>query len=174
VRDAVAGDLFPEYADVENLRHGMEPERDSGQLSRRSAHRNPGSPRAPAQSLNAPGTSIEVPVPVLKFSVFHGYPAELIAQWCGVDRATATLWKQNKRKASRQALRLFTLHRDGQILGDAWRGWGVRDDKIFDPDGYGTTEPQLRGYCIMMQYAAELARRDPQEQERFFALLAQG
>jgi Putative ATPase subunit of terminase (gpP-like) len=112
-------------------------------------------------------------VPVLKFSVFQGYPAELIAQWCGVDPATAALWKQNKRKASRQALRLFTLHRDGRILGDAWRGWAVRDGQIFDPDGNGTTEPQLRGYWIMMQYAAELARRDPQEQDRFFALLAQ-
>lgn len=110
-------------------------------------------------------------MPVLKFSVFHGYPAELIAQWCGVDRATATLWKQNKRRASRQALRLFTLHRDGRILGDAWQGWVVRDAKIVDPDGNSTTEAQLRGYWIMMQYAGELARRDPEEQERFFALL---
>jgi hypothetical protein len=103
--------------------------------------------------------------------LFHGYPAELIAQWCGVDRATATLWKQNKRKASRQALRLFTLHRDGRILGDSWNGWAVRDGEIVDPDGNATTEAQLRGYSIMMQFAAELARRDPEEQQRFFALL---
>jgi len=151
----------------------MEPERDSRQSSRRSATENPESHRASALNLDEPGTSYEVPVPVLKFSVFHGYPASLIAQWCGVDRATATLWKQNKRKASRQALRLFTLHRDGRILGDAWPGWAVRDGKIVDPDGNETTEAQLRGYWIMMQYAAELARRDPQERERFFALLRQ-
>jgi hypothetical protein len=27
------------------------------------------------------------------------------------------------------------------------------------------------GYWVVMQYAAALARRDPEEQERFFALL---
>lgn len=45
-------------------------------------------------------------------SIFYSFPAHVIARWCGVSPVTASLWKQNKRKPSRQALRLFALHRD--------------------------------------------------------------
>ena len=49
-------------------------------------------------------------------NLFYGYPAELIAEWCAVSRKTAELYKRGVRKPSRQALRLFCLHRDGKIL----------------------------------------------------------
>jgi hypothetical protein len=163
----------------------MEPARDSGQSSRRdsevlregacrgsSAQKNP-EPTCPALSIDEPGTSVEVPVPVLKFSIFYGYPASLIAAWCGVAPATALLWKQNKRKPSLQALRLFTLHRDEMLLGEPWRGWKVRGDTLVDPDGNATNQRQLRAYWLIVQYASELSKRDPIEYERFHALLRQ-
>jgi hypothetical protein len=112
-------------------------------------------------------------MPVLKFSIFYAFPAKLIAAWCGVSPATAALWKQNKRKPSLQALRLFTLHRDELLLGEAWRGWKVRGGALVDPDGNATTQRQLRAYWLIVQYAAELSRRDPLEYERFHALLRQ-
>lgn len=107
------------------------------------------------------------------FGIFYGYPAKLIAEWCRVSPATASLWKQNKRKPSLQALRLFTLHRDESLLGEPWRGWKIRGATLVDPDGNATTQAQLRAYWLIMQYAAELAKRDPAEQDRFYALLRQ-
>jgi Phage protein len=151
----------------------MEPARDSRQSSRRSATENPESHRASALSFDEPGTSVEVPVPVLKFSIFYSFPARVIAAWCGVSPATAALWKQNKRKPSLQALRLFTLHRDELILGEAWRGWRVRAGAIVDPEGNATSQAQLRAYWLIMQYAAELARRNPADYDHFQSLLRQ-
>jgi hypothetical protein len=34
-----------------------------------------------------------------------------------------------------QARRLFLLHREGRVLGDAWAGWRVHADRIVDPEG---------------------------------------
>jgi len=162
------------YTDRKNWRHGNgQPVRDSRQSSRRSATENPESHRASALSIDEPGTSVEVPVPVLKFSIFYAFPANLIARWCGVSPATAMLWKQNKRKPSLQALRLFTLHRDELLLGEPWRGWKVRGATIVDPDGNATSQTQLRAYWLIVQYASELSKRDPIEYERFQSLLAQ-
>ena len=89
----------------------------------------------------------------------------------GPSPATASLWKQNKRKPSRQALRLFTLHRDELLLGEPWRGWKVRGATLVDPDGNATSQAQLRAYWLIMQYAAELARRDPADYQHFQSLL---
>lgn len=36
---------------------------------------------------------------------FYGYPAELVARWCGVSLSTTRAWKAGRRKPSRQALR---------------------------------------------------------------------
>jgi hypothetical protein len=99
-------------------------------------------------------------------SIFYGYPAALVARWCGVSPATASLWKQNKRKPSRQALRLFALHRDELMLGEAWRG-----DRR--PRGNATSQAQLRAYWLIMQYASELARRNPADYKHFQSLLRQ-
>lgn len=105
-------------------------------------------------------------------SVFYGYPAEVVARWCGVSVSTAAAWKANKRKPSRQALRIFTLHRDGRVLGDAWAGWEVQEGVIRDPEGNCTTEAQLRNYALIVQLARELARHDPRWKADFERLLA--
>ena len=104
-------------------------------------------------------------------SIFYGYPSPLIAQWCGVSGKTAALYKAGARKPSRQALRLFTLHRDGRVLDQDWRGWSVRDAKLVDPAGNATSRGQLQGYAMILQWVAEIASRSPQTQEQYFDLL---
>ncbi len=110
---------------------------------------------------------------VHKFSIFHGYPPELIAQWCGVTVDTAKLYKAGSRKASRAVLRLFVLHRDGRVLGEGWRGWCARADTIADPDGNVTSARQLVAYFYVMQFAAALAARDPRLEREWHDLLKQ-
>lgn len=106
-------------------------------------------------------------------SIFYSYPPQLIARWCSVSIETASSWKAGSRRPSRQALKLFALHRDQRVLGDAWRDWKLQDGVIIDPEGNSTTQAQLRAYWLIMQYAAELARRDPQAYEHFQSLLRQ-
>ena len=89
------------------------------------------------------------------------------------DRAavpTAQLYRIGGRKPSRQALRLFTLH---SVLGDGWEGWQVRKEFLIDPEGNRTTQAQLRGLYIILQFAGDLARRssDPADREHYWELL---
>lgn len=79
-------------------------------------------------------------------TIFYGYPPELIARWCGVSEHTAYLYKIGARKPSRQALRLFTLHRDGRVLGPEWRDWAIHKDRLVSPEGQETTQNQLAAY----------------------------
>lgn len=110
-------------------------------------------------------------MPARPLSIFYGYPPELIARWCGVSVHTAYLYKIGKRKPSRQALRLFTLHRDEQVLGPEWRDWIIRKDRIVSPEGQETTLAQLNSYWLIIQYARELAYRDPESRDEFHRLL---
>lgn len=104
-------------------------------------------------------------------TIFYGYPPELIARWCGVTQHTAYLYKIGARKPSRQALRLFTLHRDGRVLGPEWREWAVHKDKLISPEGKETTHGQLNAYWLVMQLARELASKDPDVYEDFNRIL---
>jgi hypothetical protein len=117
------------------------------------------------------GTSTEAPMAVHKFSIFNGYPPELIAQWCGVTVDTAKLYKSGARKASRAVLRLFVLHRDGRVLGEGWQGWQARAGTIADPDGNVTSARQLMNYFFVMQFAAALAAQDPRTVREWHDLL---
>src|SRR5687768_2705977 len=69
-------------------------------------------------------------------AVFYGYPVELIQRRCSVSRQTAYLHKTGVRKPSKQALRLFVLHRDGRVLDDYWKGFAVH--------GYAKPVGQMR------------------------------
>lgn len=104
-------------------------------------------------------------------SMFYGYPVTLIVSWCQVSRVTARLYKSGVRQPSKAAFRLFTLHRDGRVLGDGWDGWSVHHGALVDPDGNATTQTQLRAYWIIVQLAAELASRDPRSHGRLHELL---
>jgi hypothetical protein len=103
-------------------------------------------------------------------SIFYGYPPELIAQWCGVSVATARRWKRAG-GASRTALRLFALYRDGKVLDGHWPGWTAHNGVLTDPEGNSTSQTQLRAYWLVMQLAADLASRDPESRQRYWDLL---
>lgn len=109
----------------------------------------------------------------LKFSIFYGYPAELIAEWCCVSLRQARNLKAGKTKPSKPVVRLFLLHRDRRVLTTHWRGWVVKENALVDPDGNETTRAQLHGYWLIMQYAREIAReRGPDAYAEFVKLLA--
>jgi hypothetical protein len=103
--------------------------------------------------------------------VFYGYPLELIARWCGVSAQTALLYKTGARKPSRQALRLFTLHRDRRVLGPEWNEWVVKGDRLVSPEDNEFTQGQLRAYILVMQLARELASKDPTKLEQYYEIL---
>jgi hypothetical protein len=87
--------------------------------------------------------------------------------------ATARAYKDGSRKPSRQALKLFSLHRQELVLGPEWRGFTIRGGTIVDPAGVATTRAQLEGYQIIMQWAAFIASRNPELQREFYDLLKQ-
>jgi hypothetical protein len=97
---------------------------------------------------------------VTYLSPFYGYSPKLIASWCGVSVQTARSYKNGSKRPSRSVMRLFRLHRELRVLGEAWEGWQIRDEGIVDPDGNLTTRTQLSAYWIIMQFAAEVARTD--------------
>ena len=109
---------------------------------------------------------------ILSFNVFHGYPAWVIAQWCGVSLSTARAYKSGKRRPPRPVLRLWSLYRDRRVLGSEWEGWLIQANTLVDPDGNVTTLNQLRAYCFVMQLAAAQARElGPDAQDRFYEVV---
>jgi hypothetical protein len=95
-----------------------------------------------------------------RLTAFYGFPAELIASWCGVEVETARGWKSGKSVPSRQSLMLFVLHRDRRVLGDGWQDWIVDGEALIDPEGNSTSQGLLRAYALVVQYVVERARID--------------
>lgn len=107
--------------------------------------------------------------------LFYGYPAPLIAEWCCVTLHHAYRLKAGTSKPSGAVLKLFKLHARHQLLGAEWKGWQVIGDRLVDPEGGDFTQNRLRGYSMMMQYAAELARNAGGDaRDRYFELLEAG
>lgn len=116
------------------------------------------------------------PGPPVVFTIFYGYPAALVAEWCGVSVATARRYKLGKRKPSKSVAKLFLLHRDRRVLGPQWRGWVVKDDSIVDPDNNETSRLQLHNYFWILQFARRLTadREDARLHQEFEKLLGTG
>lgn len=101
-------------------------------------------------------------------SVFYGYSAERLAEWCCVEVETARRWKRAEASPSPQAQRLFELHRDWHVMSSpAWAGWRVKGDVLVDPEGNETTQGQLRAYSLVYQLARELMRDNEAAKARF-------
>lgn len=94
------------------------------------------------------------------YGAFYGFPAEVIADWCGVSVRTAARWKDGRNRPSPSALKLFELHRDRRILGKEWNGWLINQATLVDPEGNSTTQGQLRAYAHVYALCSELAKRD--------------
>jgi hypothetical protein len=105
--------------------------------------------------------------PRIVSGIFYEYPADLVAEICGVSLETVARWKSGEVTPSRPALRLFDLHRRRKVLASpSWEGWVVKGDALVDPDGNETTQTQLRAYYFVYQLAAELAPGSPEASER--------
>ena len=110
--------------------------------------------------------------PPIPQAVFWGYPASVLREWCRVSDTTARLYKSGVRRPSKAVLRLFILHRDRRVLGEAWEGWRLVDDKLWSPEGIGLTQGQIRAYQQVYALAFELARRGSPERELLDRILA--
>ena len=88
-------------------------------------------------------------IPTSPASPFYGYPAEVIAEWCGVSVGTAEHYKAGRRKPPTPVLRLFRLFRDGKVLGRDWNGYKVDSEKLFGPDGRPITAAQLSHFSLV-------------------------
>ena len=104
-------------------------------------------------------------IPTSPASPFYGYPAEVIAEWCGVSVGTAEHYKAGRRKPPTPVLRLFRLYRDGKILDEAWSDYRVSSGSLYGPDGRAVKPSHL---AMMGLVWHALAERDP---ESYFALL---
>lgn len=104
-------------------------------------------------------------------SIFDGYPAEVIAQWCGVSVATACAWKRGAAKPGRPALRLFTLFREGKVLGAEWRRCVIRGDRLYDQAGKSLSVAQIEHYELLLQWAAHLTNDNPRYRAEYDELL---
>ena len=91
-------------------------------------------------------------------TIFYGYPAKIIAEWCGVSIKSADHYKKGTRFPSKPVARLFLLHRDAKILGSDWDGWKVRGEILYSPEGIPWTQNQLRGFNWILELARE---KDP-------------
>lgn len=104
-------------------------------------------------------------IPTSPASPFYGYPAEVIAEWCGVSIGTAKHYKSGRRKPPTPVLRLFRLYRDGKVLGSDWENYRAIRDKLIDQSGQSFTPSNLALYGLVWQ---ALASKDP---ESYYALL---
>lgn len=104
-------------------------------------------------------------IPTSPASPFYGFPAEVIAEWCGVSVGTAKHYKAGRRKPPTPVLRLFRLYRDGSVLGEEWAGYRVVDGKMFGPDGRFIRPSDIALMGLVWQ---ALAEKNP---ESYFAIL---
>ena len=96
-------------------------------------------------------------VPTSPASPFYGYPAEVIAEWCGVSIGTAEHYKVSRRKPPTPVLRLFRLYRDGKILDGAWQDFRVVKGKLHSAHGPPVAPSDVMLMGLVWQALAELA-----------------
>jgi hypothetical protein len=94
--------------------------------------------------------------PTSPASPFYGYPAEVIAEWCGVSVGTAEHYKAGRRKPPTPVLRLFRLYRDGKVLDDVWKDYRVAKGRLFGPDGKPVSPSDIEMVVLLWQALAEV------------------
>ena len=110
-------------------------------------------------------------IPTSPASPFYGFPAEVIAEWCGVSVGSAEHYKAGRRKPPTPVLRLFRLYRDGKVLGKEWDQYKIVKEKIFSPDGRFVAEAHISHLAVVCQMLAE---KEPEEYQRLLAKRARG
>lgn len=94
----------------------------------------------------------------------YGLPVLLLASAAGVSLATAQRWKRLSRIPP-QAARLVTLAIGGElgVLSPAWRGFTLRDDRLWTPYGFGVAPNEISalGYRFAQIRALERELEEP-------------
>lgn len=104
-------------------------------------------------------------IPTSPASPFYGFPAEIIAEWCGVSVGTAEHYKAGRRKPPTPVLRLFRLYRDGKVLDKDWKEYKMIEGKLFGPDGRHVKPSDIALMCLVWQ---ALTDKDPNS---YYAIL---
>ncbi|MGE0031673.1 MAG: hypothetical protein AB7T20_11185 [Steroidobacteraceae bacterium] len=94
----------------------------------------------------------------LNRSVFYGYSAALIAEWCRVTLQTAQLLKKGMRKPSPTAVALFQLCADGRGLTPEFKGHTCSKGKLIPNGRLGFTPAQIEAYELVYMIAMTHAR----------------
>jgi hypothetical protein len=105
-------------------------------------------------------------IPTSPASPFYGYPAEVIAEWCGVSIGTAEHYKAGRRKPPTPVLRLFRLYRDKKVFGPDWDDYYVVGRKLFGNGGKYICPEDIQTWELMWQIVAD------KDQDAYHALLA--
>jgi hypothetical protein len=100
----------------------------------------------------------------------HGLPAWLLAGAAGVSLATAQRWKRFGRIPPLPA-RLVALAIGGElgVLSPAWRGFTLRDGRLWTPYGFGVTPNEISAlaYRFAQLRALERERAEPHQRPLF-------
>jgi hypothetical protein len=107
--------------------------------------------------------------------LFDGFLAGEIAGVCCCSVQTAYHWKSGIRVPSARALKLWKLHRDGQVLTKEFRGFCVRGGELIDPQGQSLTRANIESYQFFLSLSRDYARRlGPAEYDRWWELFQHG
>lgn len=104
-------------------------------------------------------------IPTSPASPFYGYPAEVIADVCGISVGSAEHFKAGRRTPPTPVLRLFRLYRDGKILDDDWSEYKIVKGNMYGPDGRAVRPNHIALMGLVWQALAE------KDAESYWALL---
>jgi len=84
-----------------------------------------------------------------------GIPAQVIAERCRVDIATARRWKSGRSRVPSAAAALIS----GELgmFSRAWRGWRIVDEEIISPDGWRISRNVPLLHAQLSAYRSEIA-----------------
>lgn len=91
--------------------------------------------------------------------LLYGLPPAVIAQVAQVSLHTARRWKRRGRVPS-AAYQLIDLVVNGELgaLSRHWRGWTVRDGRLFTPEGWHVTPGEIRSIPVRIAHVRALER----------------
>ena len=92
----------------------------------------------------------------------YGIPAELIAQLCRVNVATARRWKRGASRMPETAKMILTA--DLGNLDPAFRGWRVLGGKLISPEGWEATPADVLCLPLLRAQVAAYQARERQVQ----------
>src|SRR5690348_12478557 len=89
-----------------------------------------------------------------QFASLYGRPAQVIAEKCRVDLATARRWKRGSTGIPYAAAAL--LEGDLGALDSEWQGWKLSNGRLVSPEGLAATPGEVRAIPFEQRVIAAL------------------